>query len=365
MQTVDESFVNFYEILPGIVETSNGEAIRKAIREQRQIWNKRAAQADPVKREIAQKRIRNLGEAERILLDKDKKRAFDQQVRNYHPQDDTVAKGSTGVRDWMSDAREYFNHGNFAAAYYAAREAITTNGANHEAWSIRANSSFNLGNFTDAGFEFREAIRLKPDNASYYLDYGDAFSQLGDLVNARGMYESALRIEPGNPLYRTAVASIMMQTGEIDPALQIMEDVVKEFPDEKFFQYYLALAIEAVQDSKLSVTNDKRLIITSEAQIELVRNMSTRALQLKFDDDPLRKTLQHNLDLAEQASSVKWYHSSIGGWIFLLLISMLFIAAHGIGVLFMIIVISLYVVTHRRPVWKQNSKNLSIVKRGI
>src|SRR5450631_562615 len=184
--TATQEFVNFYEIMPGVVETSNDETIRKAIRDQRQIWNKRAAQADPVKREQAQKRVRDLGEAERVLLDPNKKRAFDQQARQYRPDENTAAKTGAGGRDWIIVAREYFDRGNFASAKYAAREAITHNGANHEAWSIRANSSFNLGIFDDAGFEFREVISLKPDSAEYHFDYGDAFAQTGELVKARG-----------------------------------------------------------------------------------------------------------------------------------------------------------------------------------
>ena len=80
MSGTTEVFVNYYEILPGIVETSQEDAIRKAIREQRQIWNKRAAQADPVKREQAQKRVRDLGDAERVLLDPARKQAFDEQA---------------------------------------------------------------------------------------------------------------------------------------------------------------------------------------------------------------------------------------------------------------------------------------------
>lgn len=365
MPATTEEFVNFYEILPGVVETSNEATIRKAIREQRQIWNKRAAQADPVKREQAQKRVRDLGEAERVLLDATKKRAFDQQARQYRPQENTASQAGAEGRDWLIVAKEYFDRGNFASAYYAAREAISKNGANHEAWSIRANSSFNMGNFQDAGFEFREAISLKPDSAEYHFDYGDAFAQLGLLKEARGEYEAALRIEPGNPLYRTAVASIQLKQAESAAALQVMEDVVKEYPDQQFFQYYLALAIEAVQLTKWSQLRAGNWIITSEAQIEVTRQMSGRALKLHFDDDPLRKSLQQNLDLAEKAAQIKWFHSSIGAWGIALLISLGLIAAHGIGVLFVIVVVALYVVTHRRPVWKQNAKNPAIVKKGI
>ncbi|MHB1431000.1 MAG: tetratricopeptide repeat protein [Streptosporangiaceae bacterium] len=366
--TVTQEFVNFYEILPNVVETSDEATIRKAIREQRQIWNKRAAQADPVKREQAQKRIRDLGDAERTLLNPEKKRDFDRQARQYRPESNTAAQADSGGRDWLALAREYFNRGNFASAYYAAREAISQNGANHEAWSIRANSSFNMGNFEAAGFEFREAISLKPDSAEYHFDYGDAFAQIGTptgLREALGEYEAALRIDPGNPVYRTAIASIQLRQGESDKALALMEDVVREHPEEEFFQYYLALAIEAVQDSKWSRTRDGRLLITSEAQISLTREMAGRALRLKFDDEPLRTALQRDLNLADKAAETKWFHSSIGAWAFAVLISLALIAANGIGLIFLIIVVGLYVPTHRRPVWKQNARNPAIVKRGI
>jgi Flp pilus assembly protein TadD len=366
--TMTQEFVNFYDILPNIVETSDDDAIRKAIRDQRQIWNKRAAQADPVKREQAQKRIRDLGEAERVLLDPARKREFDQQRRQYSPPENAAVPAGTGARDWLAAASEYFDHGNFASANYAAREAISQDGNNHRAWSIRANSSFNLGKFDDAGYEFREAIRLKPDSAEYYFDYGDAFAQLGTseaLAQARVQYEAALRIEPGNPVYRTAVASIELRQREPDKALAIMEDVVKEYPDEQFFQYYLALAIEAVQDSKWSRTRDGHLLITSEAQIEITREMSGRALKLTFDDEPLRKSLQRNLDMANAAAEKKWFHSNVGAWGVALLISLALIAAKGIGVIFVVVVVGLYVPTHLRPVWKQNARNPAIVRRGI
>lgn len=366
--TMTQEFVNFYGILPGIVETSDEATIRDAIREQRQIWNKRAAQADPVKREQAQKRIRELAGAERVLLDPAKRRDFDQQARQYRPQENTVPPAGIGERDWLATAQEYFDRGNFASANYAAREAITHDSGNHSAWSIRANSSFNMGKFDDAGYEFREAIRLKPDSAEYHFDYGDAFAQLGtpeSLRNARGEYEAALRIEPGNPVYRTAVASIHLRLAEPDKALAIMEEVVKEYPDQKFFQYYLALAIEAVQDSKWSQTRDGHLMITSEAQINVTREMAGRALKLQFDDEPLRKALQRDLDMANKAAETKWFHSNIGAWAFALLVSLALIAANGIGIIFVLAVVVLYVLTHHRPVWKQNAKNPAIVKRGI
>jgi tetratricopeptide (TPR) repeat protein len=360
-----QDFVNFYETL-GLAETADDKAIKQAIREQRQIWNKRAAQANPVKREQAQKRVRDLGEAERVLLDPSRRPGYDQWLRQYRPTNHQVAAGADqGGRDWLSLARDYFQRGNAPSAYYCAREAIAKNGGNHEAWAIRANSSFTMGNYRDAGFEFREAISLKPDSAEYHFDYAEAFAASGALNEAMGEYEAALRLEPGNPLYRTAIANISLKMGDPQRALSLMEDVVREYPNEQVFQYYLALAIEAVQLTMWSRLRNGSWIITSPAQIDMTRQMSGRALQMTFDDEPLRRSLQENLTLAERAAQTKFFHGNLQGYGVALLVGLVLIAYHGLGILVVAAVIGLYVLTHRMPVWKHNAQNPFIVHRGI
>jgi tetratricopeptide (TPR) repeat protein len=360
-----QEFVNFYDILPGIVETSDPKAIKDAIREQRQVWNKRAAQADPVKREQAQKRVRDLAEAERVLLNPERKRAFDQERLQYRPQENVAAQAGAAGRDWLMLAREYFERGNAPSAYYAAREAIAQNGANHEAWAIRANSSFLMGEYRDAGFEFREAIRLKPDSPEYHFDYGEAYAALGALTEARGEYEAALRLVPGNPLYRTAIANVFLKEGQPEKALALLEDVVREYPNVPGFQYYLALAIERVQLTKWSRLKNGNWVITSQAQIDVTREMSGRALNLNFDDEQLRRSLQENLALADKAAQVKWFHSNIMPWGIALLIGLALIAAKGLGLVIVIAVAVLYTVTHRMPTWKHSAKAGNIARRGI
>lgn len=363
--SVDQEFVNYYEIL-GLAETADDKTIKKAIREQRQIWNKRAAQANPVKREQAQKRVRDLGAAERVLLDPNGRQGFDQQLRQYRPATNHVTvNADQGGRDWLSLAREYFERGNAQSAYYCAREAIAQNGANHEAWAIRANSSFSMGKYQDAGFEFRETISLKPDSAEYHFDYAEAFAALGSVNEAIGEYETALRLEPGNPLYRTAIANMCLKQGDPQRALKLMEEVVQEYPNEPVFQYYLALAIERVQLTMWSRLRNGNYLITSWAQIDVTRKMSGRALSLNFDDEPLRRSLNENLTLAERAAQTKFFHSNVKEYGIALVVSLFLIAYHGIGVLAVAAVIGLYVLTHRMPVWQHNAKNPFIAKQGI
>jgi Tfp pilus assembly protein PilF len=356
--------VDYYGLL-GIAETADGDAVKRAIREQRRTWNKRAAQSDPVKRAQAERRVRDLAEAERVLLDPSKRRRFDEEIRTARPRSVEPAGPNDERRDWIVEARRYFEQNNAHSAYYAAREAILVNGADHEAWSIRANSSFLMGKYGDAEFEFNEAIRLQPNNAVYHFDLAEAYAVRGHLDTALTEYEIALRLEPGNPLYRTAIANIYIHKGAPDKALELMELVVAEHADVEFFQYYLALALHDVNLTRWSRTRSGTYIITSPAQISVTKEMSGRALKLKYDDSALRASLTENLQLAARAEEVKFFHSGLGGWATGVLIGLFLIAYHGLGLLIIAGLVALYVALHRMPVWKHNAKQLGISHHGI
>lgn len=356
--------VDFYALI-GVAETVDDEQIKRAIREQRRMWNKRAAQADAVKRSQAEQRIRDLAEAERVLLDPAKRRDFDLQLRTGRTRRPEPGAAHGDGRNWLDAAREYFEQNNAHSAYYAAREAIAVNGAAHEAWSIRANSSFLMGNYGDAEFEFNEAIRLQPDNPDYHFDLAEAYAAHGILDRAKAEYETALRLDAGNPVYRTAIANVFINQGQPGKALEIMEAIVKEYPEVQIFQYYLALALHDVNLTKLSRVQGGGYILTSAEQVQVTRDMSGRALRLKYDDKALRASLQENLDLAQRAEQVRFFHSSIGGWAFALLVGLFMVAYHGLGILIMGIVVVAYVALHRMPVWKHNAGMLAIAHRGI
>jgi tetratricopeptide (TPR) repeat protein len=356
-------FVNFYTLL-SVAETADAEVIIKAIRDQRRTWNKRAGQSDPVKRAQAEERIRQIAEAERVLLDPSRRSRFDQDVKVYRPEA-TSSSPDGGSRDWMANAREFFEQGNAPSAYYAAREAIAVNGASHEAWSIRANSSFLMGNYPDAEFEFKEAIGLQPNNPEYHFDYAEALAALEKWKSALGEYEVALRLRPGDPMFRTAIANVYLQNEIPEKALELMESVVRENPDSKYFQYYLALALHEVNLTKWSKLRSGTVILTSPAQIAVTHEMSGRALRLKFDDQALRTSLQENIDLANKAAEIKFFHAHLRGYAFALFVGLVLISAKGIGLLIVAAVIGLYVATHRMPVWKHCAKFNSIAKRGI
>lgn len=371
MATATASFVDFYDILT-LPETADADRVKTAIRDQRRIWNKRAGQSDPVQKSVAEQRIRELAEAERVLLNASSRQQYDStRVQNKaraaaESAAATGASTSAGLRDWMTEARQFYAAGNVHAANYAAREAIATNGANHEAWNVRANSSFVLSNYADAGFEFREAIRLQPHNPAYHFDYGEAHAATGSWADALAEYETALRQVPGNPVYKTAIANVYLHTDKAAEALVLMEEVVKAVPDVEVFQYYLATALHDVNLEKWSRLGTGAYMITSPAQIAVTREMSGRALKLKFSDEALRASLQDNLRLADVAEASKWTMSGnilwyLGG----LVLGILLIGANGLGLLVVALVVVTFVLRHHKPQWKFNAANPLIQTRGI
>lgn len=373
------TFVDFYDIL-SLPETADADRITEAIRGQRRIWNKRAGQSDAVQKSLAEQRIRDLAEAERVLLDAGARSLYDgTRVQNKAraAADSAARQGAAGegARDWLAEARTFYAGGNAHAANYAAREAIAVNGASHEAWNIRANSSFILANYADAGFEFREAIRLMPHNAAYHFDYGEAHAASGNWADALAEYEIALQQVPGDPVYKTAIANVFLNTGKPEQALQLMEEVVKARPDVEVFQYYLAWALHDTNLTKWSRLRGGGVLITSPEQIKVTREMSGRALALKFSDDALRASLQDNLRRADLAEASKWTGSSnILGYLGATLVGLIMLFAGfgaGAGVVGLIglivagLAVWTFVARHHKPGWKFNAANPAIQNRGV
>lgn len=371
--TATQTWIDFYDIL-NLPETADADRIKEAIRVQRRLWNKRAGQADPTQKQLAERRISELAEAERVLLDAARRQQYDASRGSERARAQAEAsvsdKGTTDT-DWLQRARQFLSVGNAHSANYAAREAIAVNGANHEAWSIRANSSFMLGNYGDAGFEFREAIRLQPHNAAYHFDYGDALCGNEEYTAALGEYETALQLEPGNPVYKTAIANLYLLTNRPNEALALMEGVVKAFPDNEFFAYYLAWALHDATLTKWSLLRNGSFLITSEEQIRVTKQMTQRALALRFDDTKLRSLLLENMQLATKAEETIWRHSSnllwyLGG----LLVSILMLFSGNAGASFMGLLVGaaiagVYVLRHRKPRWQFHQLEASIAKAGV
>jgi tetratricopeptide (TPR) repeat protein len=230
-----------------------------------------------------------------------------------------------------------------------------------------------MGKPSDAEYEFNEAIRLQPQNPEYHFDLGEAFAGQFKWKSALTEYETALSLEAANPLYMVAIANVYLVNNNSARALELMEQVVAAHPDASAFQYYLAWAIHDETLKKWSVLPNDKYVITSPAQIEYTEKATRRALSLKFDDAPLRKSLEDNMRIAQDASQVKWFHSSnlkfyIGGIFVGFLMLFAFSKAPVVGLLGLALIVGsgyAYNVRHHIPTWKHTAQVANLKKKGI
>jgi tetratricopeptide (TPR) repeat protein len=353
------TYVDFYDILD-VTETASLDEIKKALRQQRQVWVKKQTTSDLGKRQRAETRVAQLDEAERVLLDPTKRNQFNQTRKTARPES-TPTDGVDG--NWLDRARAFLEAGQMPSANYASREAISNDGASHEAWSIRAQSSFSLGNWRDAEYEFLEAIRLRPDEAEYHFDLGCAYEAAGQHKSALGKFEDALKIQPQNPMYKTAIASIYLKNGVTERARPIMEEVVREHPNVEAFQYYLAWAIADSFDDYCTTLQNGSYVLTSPEQIAKLRSEMNRAKGLRFHDEEMRAHINQRLASAVEAEKIVWRrpsYDSLHGkfWIATFLFGIVLIAAYGLGIVVIGLAAFGYFKLFKMPKWRADAKDL-------
>jgi len=177
--------VNYYTLLK-IPQNAVEITIRDAIKKERRRWSQRASHPKQEIRTEAEQRVREIAEAESILLDPNKRMQYNQALEtNPSSSNSSNVPMPSNEKDWLEVTKYYYKMNNLNSASYAAREAVKQEFNNSEAWYWKALISAGLQIYTDAEFELNEAVRLNPSNSDYQFE-------LGLLYSDNGMHQKAL-----------------------------------------------------------------------------------------------------------------------------------------------------------------------------
>jgi tetratricopeptide (TPR) repeat protein len=185
---------DFYAVV-GIDQTASGGEIDRKIREQLRIWQRRTTNADLSRRQEAERRVQLLGEARTTLLDAEKRRRYDAELRHYRPPAQPTETGNGDV-DWLARARQHLADNDYPAAVHAARRARSAPDAPPAAWGVLARANAGLGNLDDALYEAKQAVALDGDNAQARIDLAHVYEERGEWREAFEQYELASRLDP-------------------------------------------------------------------------------------------------------------------------------------------------------------------------
>jgi tetratricopeptide (TPR) repeat protein len=273
--------VNFYELLAVAPTTPKGELEQK-IKQARRKYQQRLGHPDLNHRQEAEKRLQDLTEAKRILLDDALRAAYDRDLASRPAPATTPGPGGSG--NWLQRAQAALAINDYASAAYCAREARQELGESAELWSIQARASVGLGRLDDAVFEARQAVLMDPGNVDYHFDLGNTFDERGEWANALACYAQAERLNPQDPAARLAMAGTHLQAGEPMAAVQILEHLFAARPD-RLVGDTLAMALVDMAEAVPAVRTADGYTVTSPAEVGRMRELSFRARQVVSDPD--------------------------------------------------------------------------------
>ena len=284
---------NYYKLF-AVEPTATEAALRQAIRNALRLWSNRTNAPQIERRQEAERMVKAIQEAETILLSPTRRAEYNRQLSSAPADTESADKSSLdSSKDLIAEGRRLLSAGHVADALYVATKATERDGANADAWALLGEARFRFGDIEDAIYEYKRAIKLKPNEPFYYYDLGDIYIEKDKLDEALTQYKRAADMAPEIPMFRAAVGRVFLRQGRSAAAIPILDQCVREDPDNEYFQWELAIAyVDSAQDSWTFVPEGGTVLsgryATSKAQVLEALSFIAKAESLKFTDQELK-----------------------------------------------------------------------------
>lgn len=272
------------------------EQIHQRVRQEVRTWQKRTTNPDLARRQEAERRLRLVAEARKVLLDPQRRAAYDADLAaSLRAPEPPPPPGE----DWVGNARRFLASGDYASALYAAKEARNASPRSAEVWSLLGRANLGLGNLRDALSHARRAADIEPRNAGYYFDQGVIYEELGQFDDARRSYEVATKLDPDDHGARYALASVMAQGEKPERALPLLEDLYATGRDREATGALLGGCLVRVAEAVPRKRTGDGFDITAADEVDAMERLLFRARQVTQDTEVLA-------DVDRLAGVVRW-----------------------------------------------------------
>jgi tetratricopeptide (TPR) repeat protein len=294
-----------YYLLLDVRRSASAEEIRAAITAQRRIWVRRQSSPDPERRTEAEQRVRDIDQAERTLLDPERRRAYDTQ----------------GPAAPVVPARDETNR--------MPPPRPTTH------------------NVDETG------------SAEFHIRRGDAYLDSGRWPLAIAEYEAARERDPENVDALEGIALAYLNSGRTNEGLKVLDQALAEQPENENVKNTLANAL--YNAALADIGQDQR--ITSRRELTAVKRRLRRLRKVGATDRAVPNMIQHLRDILADAGKAWWRPSHNKKWYAILLTGSVLLAisqmstfSYVMGGLFFTAFVALYVVRHRIPSWRSPNR---------
>ena len=316
-----------YYLLLGVNPTASEEEIKAAISAKRKAEAKNQAHAKLERRQEAERVMQLLHEAQLTLLDSKKRATYDQELRSAPREEGEIDKADLeGKEDLVALGWQLLIKGEVADAIVVANEATQRDPSNADAWALLGQAKFRWGEIEDAIYEYKRAIKLRPNDPEFYFDLGNVYESADQPGEAYTQYNRAAQIDPKETNYRAAAGALLIKKDEFDEGIRILEECIKEEPDNESYKWFLALGLWQRAESYFwENPEDNTITITTKDAAEKATQNIDRALALQYDDDELRTQLKKQKEFLDSMNQRKFR----GSWI-LVIVWALFYVVPGV-----------------------------------
>ena len=275
--------VNYYNLLE-ISQNASKDEVTAAIRKARRTWNNRANNPDAKIRAEAEQHVREIAEAESILLNDSKREEYNGQLAQSR---DTSTNGSEEEcsEDWEDEFFRAYDRDLTDYAAQIAQKAIRANERNGRAWFLYGEALRKGGNSEGAIGPLQRASVLMSDDARVFRQLGFAYIDTDRLSDALQAFYDATKCDPDDCEYYCLRAALFRDAEMYDEALEEAKNGYKLDPNDNQarFEYFFALYADAMRTMSYNRSSGKHLII-NKVQLDCVKTI-LKEMAVTIPDD--------------------------------------------------------------------------------
>lgn len=296
--------INYYELLE-ISRNADKTTIEQAIRKMRRVWNNRANNPDVAIRAEAERHVKEIAEAEKILLDDNNRQEYELQL-SQETQKDVVDQSSDDEFDWEDEYFQAYNHDMNDYAAQIAQHVIQKNERNGRAWFLYGEALRRAGNVSQ-GIDALKRASLLVNDAEIYRQLGFAYTNIDQYGDAYKAFMKAAQIAPNVAEYHSLAANCLRIMGMITEAIEEAKTAYSIDPgdEQTKFELFWSLYEDALNAISYNRSSGKHLIINNK-QLDYVNCLlETMSVVVPKDDDRCTKAMEDVVQLVVEAERIK------------------------------------------------------------
>lgn len=301
---------DYYKLL-NVEPSASADEIQAAIKKVRRVWNTRSTNPNADIRAEAEQCIRDIAQAEKILLDAGERAKYDvalSQSCNSAPTSTTSSQQQYNDNSWLDQASYFRNRGDYISLSQLAQNVVNAQPQNELAWYILGDAHYYQDNAVEAERCCLQSIRLEPNDMAYetlgfvYMDYnryGDAFH----------CFSQAVELDPNTTSYQFMCAETLRLMERTEEALSTAEKAYKQNPNAVSTtgkSIYFSCLRDRIYQATSYNRNSGRHLITNERQLQFVKQylpkLSTLVDKDKREQIKVEEDLRQMVIAAERTS---------------------------------------------------------------